>query len=128
MREEPASKDAPHEHKKNHTLAYVVGGVGIVGIGVGSYFGLRAMSKNKDSEAFCNADNVCDDQQALDLTEQAKDAALISTIGFAAGGALLAAGIVLYVVAPGGDETRALRIAPSVARNGGGLSVGGNFQ
>jgi hypothetical protein len=126
--EPPPPKDVPPAPAKNHTLAYVVGGVGIVGIGVGSYFGLRAMSKNKDAEAFCNGDNVCNDQQGIDLTEEARDAALISNIGFAVGGAALAAGIVLYVVAPGSDETQALRIAPSIARNGGGLSVGGNFQ
>ncbi|HEX6276321.1 MAG TPA: hypothetical protein VFZ53_24945 [Polyangiaceae bacterium] len=119
--------DAPPESKKNHTLAFIVGGVGLVGIGVGSYFGLRAMAKNKDSEAFCNEENVCDDPQALELTEDAKDAALISTIGFAAGGAALAAGIVLFVTAPGGDESNALRISPRIARNSGGLTVGGSF-
>ena len=119
--------DAPPESKKNHTLAFIVGGVGIVGIGVGSYFGLRAMAKNEDSEAFCNEDNVCDDPQAVELTEEAKDAALISTIGFAAGGAALAAGIVLFVTAPGGNESNALRISPRIARNSGGLTVGGSF-
>jgi tetratricopeptide (TPR) repeat protein len=125
--EPPPPSDAAAQSKKDHTLAFIVGGVGIVGIGVGSYFGLRAMSKNEDSEAFCNEDNVCDDPQALELTEEAKDAALISTIGFAAGGAALAAGIVLFVAAPGGGESNALRISPRVARNGGGLTVGGSF-
>src|SRR5262245_50607154 len=92
---EAPPKDAPPKTGPNHTLAYVFGGVGIVGIGVGSYFGLRAMSKNKDAEAFCNDDNVCNDAQGIALTDEAKDAALISNIGFAVGGAALATGIVL---------------------------------
>jgi serine/threonine-protein kinase len=121
-------KDVPPEPKKNHTLAFVLGGVGIVGIGVGSYFGVRAMQKNKDADEFCDANNVCNDQQGLELTQDAKDAALISNIGFAVGGAALAAGIVLFVVAPGGDESNALRISPRVAKNGGGLSIGGSFR
>lgn len=125
---EPQRKEAPPESKPDHTLAYIVGGVGIVGIGVGSYFGLRAFSKNKDAEEFCDAKNVCNNQQGIDLTEQAKDAALISNIGFAVGGAALATGLVLFFVAPGGDETNAVRVSPSIARNGGGVSIGGSFR
>jgi hypothetical protein len=126
----PASPrtDATAEPPPNRTAAYVVGGIGIVGIGVGSYFGFRAISKNSDAEAFCNTRNVCNDQQGLDLTKDAKDAALISNIGFAVGGAALATGLVLYFMAPSGGETAALRVAPTVAKNGAGLSVGGAFR
>jgi hypothetical protein len=126
----PASPrtDTPAESEPDHTVAYVVGGVGIIGIGVGSYFGLRAMSKNSDAEAFCKTKNVCTDQQGIDLTEDAKDAAVISNIAFALGGAALATSVVLYFMAPGGNETTALRLAPTVAKNGAGLSVGGTFR
>ena len=120
--------DSSAEPSPNHTAAYIVGGIGIVGIGVGSYFGLRAISKNSDAEAFCKTRNVCTDQQGIDLTEDAKDAAVISNIAFAVGGAALATGVVLYLMAPGGNETTALRLAPTVAKNGGGLSVGGTFR
>jgi serine/threonine-protein kinase len=123
--EEPP-KDAPSSGP-DHTLAYILGGVGIVGIGVGSYFGLRAFSKNSDAEDFCD-ESVCNDQQGIDLTDEAKDAALISNIGFAVGGAALATGLVLYFTAPGGDKANALRVAPSVARNGAGVSIGGRFR
>ena len=125
---EPPRKEAPPESKPDHTLSYILGGVGIVGIGVGSYFGLRAFSKNSDAKQFCDDQNVCNDQQGIELTKQAKDAALISNIGFAVGGAALATGIVLFFVAPGGDESNALRVSPSIARNGGGVSVGGSFR
>jgi serine/threonine-protein kinase len=121
-------KDEPSRSGTTRTVAYVLGGVGIVGIGVGSYFGLRAMSKNKDSEALCDEQNVCNDGQALVLTDEARDAATISNIGFAVGGAALATGIVLFVISSGSDETQALRIAPTVAHNGGGLSIAGRFR
>jgi serine/threonine-protein kinase len=119
--------DSPPESEPDHTLAYVVGGVGIIGIGIGSYFGLRAISKNSDAEAFCKPGNACT-QEGLNLTEEADNAATISNIGFALGGAALATGVVLYFMAPGGDETTALRVAPAVAKNGAGLSVGGTFR
>jgi serine/threonine-protein kinase len=120
--------DASAEPPPDHTVAYVVGGIGIVGIGIGSYFGLRAISKNSDAKAFCNAENVCNDPQGPELTKDAQNAALISNIGFAVGGAALATGLVLYFMAPGGDEASAVRVVPTVAKNGAGLSVGGSFR
>jgi serine/threonine-protein kinase len=125
---EAPPKDSAPASGPDHTLAYIVGGVGIIGIGVGSYFGLRAMSKNSDAEEFCNDANVCTDQQGIDLTQEAKDAALISNIGFAVGGAALATGIVLFIAAPGGDSEHAIRVAPRVAKNGAGLTIGGSFR
>jgi serine/threonine-protein kinase len=125
---QPPKKDTPPEKSPNHTVAYIVGGVGIVGLGVGSYFGLRAMKKNKDAEEFCDAKNVCSDQEALDLTDDAKKAATVSNIAFAVGGAALATGIVLFIVAPGGNEANALRVSPTVAYHGGGLNVAGSFR
>jgi serine/threonine-protein kinase len=126
---EPPKKEPPQPSSPTRTVAYVIGGIGIVGLGVGSYFGLRAMQKNKDSQEFCDENNVCDDRQAVELTEEAKDAAAISNIGFAVGGAALATGIVLFVVSsPGGDESQALRISPRIAKNGGGLTLAGSFR
>lgn len=121
-------KDAPPPSNTTRTVAYVVGGLGIVGLGVGGYFGYRAMQKNKDSKDFCNEDNVCDDRRAITLTEEAKDAAAISNIGFAVGGAALATGIVLFVVSSGSDDSQALRISPRIAKNGGGLTLAGSFR
>jgi serine/threonine-protein kinase len=85
------------------TAAYVIGGVGVVGIGVGSYFGLRAISKSKTTEDLCgnqgNHSN-CTDPGAPDASNAAHSAARISNIAFAAGGALLVGGVILYLSAP----------------------------
>jgi serine/threonine-protein kinase len=120
-------KDEPPKSGPNHTLAFVVGGVGLVGIGVGSYFGLRAFSKNSDAEEYCNEANVCQ-KQGMDLSQEAENAALVSNIGFIFGGAALATSLVLFFTASDGEEEQTLRIAPSVAKNGGGVSIGGTFR
>lgn len=111
----------------DHTLAFIVGGAGIVGIGVGSYFGLRAFSKNSDAEEFCNEQNVCA-KEGMDLSQEAENAALVSNIGFIFGGAALATGLVLFFTAGDGEEKQTLRIAPTVAKSGGGVSIGGTFR
>ncbi|HEY4106763.1 MAG TPA: hypothetical protein VGM44_22840, partial [Polyangiaceae bacterium] len=47
----PAATDsAPNSLR---TAAFVSGALGIVGLGVGSYFGVRAISKNNDAETHC---------------------------------------------------------------------------
>ena len=131
---EPASsssgtqpKDEPPKSGPDHTLAFVVGGVGIVGIGVGSYFGLRAFSKNSDADEYCNEANVCQ-KEGMDLSQEAENAALVSNIGFVFGGAALATSLVLFFTASDGEEKQTLRIAPTVAKNGGGVSIGGTFR
>ena len=77
------------------TTGLVLGIVGVVGVGVGTYFGLSAKSKNDDSKDEC-PQNQCQTQAGLDARDDAKAAATTSTIAFVLGGALLATGGVLY--------------------------------
>jgi hypothetical protein len=59
-------------------------------------------------------DGLCDPtSDGVERTNKAQSAALVSTIGFAAGGALLAGGLVLYFTAPKAKETATLRVAPT---------------
>ena len=103
------------------TIAYVVGGVGVVGIVVGSIFGLKAKSKNSDADANCRPDDPtrCN-SVGVQASDDAHSAATISTIAFAAGGAALVAGAVLWFTAPKDKEPS----APSV---GLGFGVGSGF-
>jgi hypothetical protein len=79
--------------------AYALGGLGIVGLGVGSIFGLRAISKNKESnEQGCDR-NMCP-RDAAATRRSATDAGNVSTVMFIVGGAALAGGITLYLTAP----------------------------
>jgi tetratricopeptide (TPR) repeat protein len=84
-------------------LALVAGGVGVVGVGVGTVFGLKSMSNKDDAEQHCDG-AVCRDQQGVDLRSDAISAGNISTIGFAVGLAGLAGGAVLWLTAGGESE------------------------
>ncbi len=92
-------------------------GAGVIGIGVGSFFGLRAMSKLDDSNSngHCLANDHCDAVGLQDRSD-ALTAATISTVGLAAGVACLAGGAILYLTTP--KRTRSVAIAPLVQRTG----------
>ena len=102
------------------------GAAGLVAIGVGSYFGLRAMKLNDDSKAGCDGD-ACDPdakQKRLD----ARTAGNWSTVAFAAGGVLVAGGTALFVLGrskeTGGSGVNVATVASS---DGGLLLVSGQF-
>jgi serine/threonine-protein kinase len=80
------------------TIAVVTGVVGVVGLGLGSYFGVRAASKNSDAEKACPK-RLCD-AGGFQLQQAAENSATLSNVFVIGGAALLGAGIVLYFTAP----------------------------
>lgn len=72
---------------------------GAVGIGVGSYFGFQALSKRKDADDICPV-RECPDAHAVDLANESKSAATISTVGIGVGFGLGVVGAVLLATAP----------------------------
>jgi hypothetical protein len=122
------SEAAPTEKASSwstqRTLALVAGGVGVVGLGVGAVFGLSASSKKSDYEQYQDSNGRCLDAECATLSQDALSAATASTVGFIAGGALVAVGAVLWLTAPSGSaELKTVGIVPSV----GGASVLGRF-
>lgn len=111
------------------TLGLVAGGVGVVGLGVGGFFGLRAINKNKDSKQFCDG-NSCVDQGYRDR-QDARSAGNVATVGFAVGAAGLIGGAVLFFTAPNGESSsqsaQGLRVVPSVATDRADVFVTGSF-
>jgi hypothetical protein len=97
--------------------------VGVAGLVVGAVFGV--MAANDKSAAQCDATNACKHGPLSD----ARNAATLSTVGFVAGGALLAGGIALVLLAPTSrpQAERALRLQPAVAVQGAGLLLTGSF-
>ena len=122
------SLDTPRPSGKNQRiLSYVLGGVGIVGVGVGSYFGLAAIHSNSQSKSYCNASNANDCYPtSVSLHNDALNEAKISTITFIAGGALLAAGAVFYLTAPD-DKSSSLHASVGLSPNSTKLSLGGSW-
>jgi hypothetical protein len=76
----------------------VLGAAGLVGLGVGGYFGAVSWRRHDDAEAHCGA-NGCD-ATGVSLRDDARSAGNAATVSFAAGGALLLAGILTSVTAP----------------------------
>jgi hypothetical protein len=74
------------------------GALAVVGLGVGTFFGLRASSQWSDAKASC-PDNRCDDA-GYSKWDDARSSAGVATIAFSAGAVLAAAAIVLFVTAP----------------------------
>jgi hypothetical protein len=103
-------------------------GAGVIGLGVGTVFGLKAGSLNDDAKANCNADQTRCNAAGVAQVDDAKSAATISTIGFVAGAALVAGGAVLFFTSPKGEKTTARRttVAP-VLGSTTGLSLQGSF-
>jgi len=69
---------------------------GLAGVAVGATFGVLALEKQADLEDACPT-RRCDAGDA-DLADDAERFASVSTVGFALGGAAIAAGVVLYLV------------------------------
>lgn len=122
----PPADQPPSDGSTQRTLAFVAGGVGIVGVGVGTFFGLRAIKKNKDAEDFCEGTHCS--KEAESLTDQAKHAALVSNIGFGVGAAALITGGILYFTLPKtAPSAKRMRLTPLADAHGGGMFLSGAF-
>ena len=77
----------------NHAAAYVSWGVGLVGVGVGSVFGLMALKDKREMNGKCGTSCPASERDALD---SAKRSGTVSTVAFGVGGAGLLLGTVLY--------------------------------
>ncbi|HEX6764676.1 MAG TPA: hypothetical protein VF103_04345 [Polyangiaceae bacterium] len=99
------------------TIGLVVAGVGVVGVVVGTVFGLQASSKWKDAKAKCSDYPYGCGDDGVSLADDAKSAGTISTIGFIAGGVLVAGGAALWLTAGSGDEKSvSLGVGPGTLR------------
>jgi len=126
----PAPKPGPRR-ASDHTLTYVALGVGVVGVGVGSYFGLRAIAKKGEAEDLCTG-NRCT-EEGLARNDEAKRAATISNIGFLVGVVGIGAGTYLYLTSPSPDgaqkkwESARVRLSPSIGPRSSAILIDGRW-
>jgi hypothetical protein len=84
-------------------LGFVVGGVGVAGLGLGAVAGLVAMGQKNTLETACAGSlSSCQAQRGSEdgALGAARTWATVSTAGFIAGGAVLAVGALLVLTAP----------------------------
>ncbi len=86
-------------------FAIVAGGVGFVGLGIGSAFGLIAMSKKIDAESAC-PDSLCTNQDGSNRWRDAASAGNLATVGFIVGSVGIAAAAVLWITVPSSSGSR----------------------
>jgi hypothetical protein len=114
---------------ERRTVGYVLGGVGVAALVVGSVFGVRAISKRNDSDAQCPA-NHCS-QLGVDLNNQAKTSALVADITIGVGLASAAVATYLLLTSPPGQSnppamaTRRMGLLADVRPGQAGLALRG---
>jgi hypothetical protein len=108
---DPSPPPPPPPPRREHgstwhkPAAIGVGAVGLVAIGVGSFFGLRASNQWSDAQAAC-PENRCT-TFGYEGWKDSKESATISNIGFAAGAVLIASAVVLWIIAPSSSSSSA---------------------
>lgn len=128
---EPAPGPAPVEDrganpgKTQRIIGYVVGGVGIVGIGLGAYFGIDAINKNNDARdgGQCNEAGTSCTPAAYDQIESARASGTASSVAIGVGAAALVGGFVLVITAPKAST----QVALSPRYDGGSVVLSGRF-
>ncbi len=114
-------------------IGFILGGVGLAGLGVGSYFGLSSIAKHSDAAPHCDASSTCD-ETGVALRHGAREHGNVSTVAFATGGAFLITGAIVLLTAPRGassaDDARTSRSrTPLFGVDAGvaGVSMRGRF-
>ncbi|MGK3991974.1 tetratricopeptide repeat protein [Sorangium sp. So ce1024] len=119
----PKHDEAATASSPRRTAGWISAGAGVVGIGVGAVFGLRAIGKKGDATAYCNEANVCS-AEGIRLQKQGATAGTISTVAFLVGAAALGAGAVLVFTAPSsGPASSAPRATLGVVPGGAVATV-----
>jgi hypothetical protein len=112
----PPVEQSAQPNSSQRTTAIVVGAVGVVGVGLGTIFGLGASSKWSDAKSHCSAYPYGCDAEGLDARSSANSKATISTVAFIVGGAALTGAAVLWFTAGSSKEQNtAVGVGPGSA-------------
>jgi hypothetical protein len=113
-------------------VGYSVAGAGVLAIGAGVFFGVKAKSTWADVEELCGSDHQCpedDFMRGQELTSDARLQGNLSTAFVAVGAVAVGAGVYLLLTAPSDERSdeHAVRLVPQVAGDGVGVLASGSF-
>jgi hypothetical protein len=127
----PKASDAPtvrtdnERHNGSRLPGLIVGGVGLVGLGIGTFFGVSSLRAYADAERECPSHSGCTDA-VKDVRRDAETKAWVANISLGAG--LLAVGAGAWLVfgsTDGGKEAVFVNISP--VANGAEVSARASF-
>jgi len=105
--------------KSQRAVGWALGGAGVGGLLVAGYFAVKSSSTR----------DACKDARCeLDALERSRDQSQIANWAFALGATSLAAGVVVYVLAPPpGRTTAGFQVSPVLGTKSAGLAATGRF-
>lgn len=128
----PPTPPPAAEESSMSTLAIVglvVAGAGVVGTGVGTFYGIRAISEDKKADRECGP-NLCQEKADFDHSENAVSSAKVANVAIGVGGGLLVAGGLMFLFAPSSEpkeEGPAVRVTPRLGPGFAGIGVEGRL-
>jgi hypothetical protein len=100
---------------------WVAVGFGVVGVGVGTYFGLRALSQQKEADKACDGDH-CSSPAGVTANSEAIKAANLATVGFGVG--IVGIGVGTFLLLSSGSGNRSTHASRATTRAGvDGVSI-----
>jgi hypothetical protein len=120
----PASTVLIDSGKPRRSAGWVFLGAAVVGLGIGTVFGFRAIDKRKESDDHCPNDRC--DQLGVDLNDSAKSSANVANVAIGLGVVSAIVGGILILGAPRA-ETRTVRVTPTIGPSIAAISLGVSF-
>jgi hypothetical protein len=126
---QPTTSAARDDGSGQRTLGFVLGGVGMAALAVGSVTGVMTLNKVSDTE---NDPTLCPDKLCTPAgraqLDDAETLGLVSTLTFAGGFAALGAGTILVLTAPSPSSERVgLALTPIITPGFSALTAAGRF-
>jgi len=125
----PPQADAGGGMSGGRIAGLVIAGGGVIALGIGTVFGVNAISKNDDAKKHCPRGNLCDDPAGASLSKDANSDAVVANITVGLGAAALVGGGLLYLLSPSKSSTRegAFRVVPAFSGREVGAFAQGRF-
>jgi tetratricopeptide (TPR) repeat protein len=130
---QPPPPPPPPEHGRVDALTITAAGLAVVGFGVGTYFGLRALSERPKAGSITSSEDTYADLQTQ--ANKSHNAAIVADVSFATG--IVATGLAAYLyfgrTRPSGDGGKTgdspgqVVLYGTAVPGGGALVLGGRF-